>query len=119
MKKRILLSACAVLLLVALPLILGSCVIGNTGTIHVINYRSDSITSLYVYPQGSPDTHDHLSSTLYTDDYHEVIGLEPGPWTIHAVLENGAGHIEKNQTVEERTVHFVAFVNGDTVEPGP
>ncbi len=109
MKKRILLSSCAAVLLVALPLLLGSCVIGDTGTIHVINYRSESITALYVYPLGSPDTNDHISSALHTNDYHEVIGLAPGEWTVHAVFNYGAYNIEKNQTVESGVVHFMAF----------
>jgi len=116
MKGRTLVSTFAALLVLALPFILGSCVIAGTGTIHVVNWLSSGdITSLYIYPQGQPDTRDEIGNTLHKNDFHEEIGLKPGPYTIHAVIDYGAAAAEEYVTVEEGVVHIVPIGDGDII----
>jgi hypothetical protein len=88
-------------------LLLGSCVLPGTGTIHVKNRLSDQkdIARLYIYPTGSPDTQiDH--GTLSYNETHDEIGLEPGPWTVECVVE-GYGSIVDDVLVEEGVFHIL------------
>jgi hypothetical protein len=82
-------------------LTLGSCVLPNTGTIHLKNQLSDekTIDNLYVYPTGTPDTVSDHSDLDYSET-HDEIGLTPGAWTVESVF-TGYGSIYDDVLVED------------------
>jgi hypothetical protein len=92
--------ACLALLAIAV-LALGSCVLPNTGTIHVKNRLSDekTIDNLYIYPKGTPDIVSDHSSLAYNETY-DKIGLAPGTWTVESIVA-GYGSIYDDVLVED------------------
>jgi len=95
-------------LLAIAVLALGSCVLPNTGTIHVKNRLSGdrNITELYIYPTAFPDTDNEISSPLAYNDTYDEIGLDPGDYTIKSIIEGG-GSVIDTKTVEDGVYHIV------------
>jgi hypothetical protein len=116
MQRRILPSASVPILLLVVLFILGSCVLPGTATINVRNRISGrSITALYIYPQGAPDTRNEISSALDYDDVHVELGVAPGPVTVHAVIDSGVDVAMDHLTVVEGTIYPVWIEVGDIV----
>jgi hypothetical protein len=98
-------------------LILGSCVLPGTGTANVRNRLSGDrqITALYIYPTGSPDTDSEISSPMDYNDVHSEIGLDPGAWTIEAVVDSGAATAVEDIVIEDGVIDVVWIVDSDIV----
>lgn len=98
-------------------LLLGSCVLPGTGTINVRNRLTGDrqITALYIYPTGSPDTANEISSPMDYDDVHSEIGLDPGPWTVESIVDGGAASAIEEVNVEEGTIDVVWIVDSDLI----
>jgi hypothetical protein len=95
-------------------LLLGSCVLPGTGTMNVRNRLSGrEITALYIYPQGDPDTQNEISSPMEYDDVHMETGLEPGMWTVKAIVDSGADTATEDVEIEEGVIDIVWILNVD------
>ena len=114
MKKSICLST-AILIVAGLAVLLSSCVLPGTGTIHVYNkLDSGEITALYIYLEGSADKGpNELSSPLAIDQMHIELGVDPGDYTIEANIDPGSYKVINNVTVREGTIHIVTIVESD------
>jgi hypothetical protein len=108
-------SLSLLLLLVGTLVVLGSCVLPGTGSINVKNRLSGGkvITDLYIYPTGSPDTSSDLGGTLAYNETHAVLGVAPGPTTVHVIIDSGAAEAEETLTVEEGTWYPVWIGDSD------
>jgi len=116
MKKSIYVSATLLLLAVAVILISG-CVLPGTGTIHVRNrLSSGDITSLYIYPDGSLDKGSSvISSPLAYDELYIELGVDPGDYTVEAIIDGGTNTAQDYVSVEEGTIHAVWIGDGDVL----
>lgn len=116
MKKFICLST-AILIAAGVSLLMSSCVLPGTGTIHVYNkLDSDQITALYIYPEGSADNGpNEISSPLLVDQLHVELGVEPGDYTIEADIGSGSGTAVDSVTVVEGTIHVITITEGDRI----
>jgi len=116
MKKSICFST-ALLLLAALFMVMSSCVLPGTGTIHIRNkLSSGEITELYIYPDGSLNKGSSvLSSPLAIDELHIELGVDPGDYTIEAIIDGGPATAIVYKTVEEDTIHIVWIYDSDKI----
>ena len=116
MKKRICLST-SILLLGAILLVMSGCVLPGTGTIHIRNkLTSGEITELYIYPDGSLDKGSSvISSPLAIDELHIELGVDPGDYTIEAIIDGGPTTAKDYVTVEEGTIHVVWIFDSDII----
>lgn len=96
-------------------LVLGSCVWPGTGTIRLRHDLSGArtITAVYIYPTGSPDTDNWISSTMVHGDVQSILGVPPGPTTVVAVINSGAETASETLTVTDGTIHVVWIVDSD------
>ena len=116
MKKTIYIAT-LLLLLAAVLFVMSSCVLPGTGTIHIRNkLSSGEITELYIYPDGSLDKGSSvISSPLALDELHIELGVDPGDYTIEAIIDGGTDTAIVDKTVEEGTVHIVWIVDSDII----
>jgi hypothetical protein len=96
-------------------LVLGSCVLPGTGTANVRNRMTGGklITALYIYPTGTPDTDNEISTPLDYNDVHSEIGLDPGPWTVEAIVDDGAATALEDIVIEDGTIDVVWIYDSD------
>lgn len=111
MKKRFPILALAAIAV----LVLGGCVLPGTGTANVRNRMTGGkqITALYIYPTGSPDTNNEISSPMDYNDVHSEVGLDPGAWTVEAVVDGGAATAIENIEIEDGTIDVVWIYDSD------
>jgi hypothetical protein len=117
MKRSVWLCASAALLLLALPFILGSCVLPGTGSINVINALcwGKEITALSEYPPDTPGTNSVIYSPLEWLKGYLVTGVAPGWWMVHAVIDNGSAAAEKKVLVVLDEITSVRLRDGDII----
>jgi hypothetical protein len=96
-------------------LLLGSCVLPGTGTINVRNRLGGDrqITALYIYPTGTPDTVNEISSALDYNDLHSEIGVDPGAWTIEAIVDGGPDKAIEDVIIEDGVIEVVWIIDSD------
>jgi hypothetical protein len=117
MKRRSWLFASGILLVLAMLFTLGGCIWPpGTGTICVRSMLcwDKTITALYIYQEGTPGTPvNRIDSPLEWFDEHLATGLQPGSWTVYAVVDNGPSWAEKAVIVAADHVEVVPFYDQD------
>ena len=93
-------------------LFLGSC--SYKGTLLIYNELTapELITDLYVYPLGSPDTYNEISSPLEHGDMVTVYAIDPGDTVVEAKTDQD-NTAWKIVLVEDGHVHDVYIYNSD------
>jgi hypothetical protein len=93
--------------------LLGSCAFWGTSTLVIYNHLSGSrrITSLYVYPTGSgyPGS-SIISEPLDYGDCKFQYLVEPGPTTVEAEIEYGAGTVYRMLVPQAEHVYWNVYI---------
>jgi hypothetical protein len=71
------------------------------------------ITALYIYPDGTTNTSNQLSAPLEWFEDYQATGLEPGSWTVHAVIDSGPSWAEETVIVSADHIQQVSFYDAD------